>query len=499
MAVKQSGFLFSGGLNQKEAAASSDPGGLLVAKNVEPVITGGYARALGYTKYDTNVVPGEGNILGVWVYGGKVYAFRNAVGGASAVMWESEGNGWTSKKTGLAPDGKYNFVNGTFYGSVNMYGASGTHKAFQWDGTTWTDITTGVTVDEPDIIGYHKNYIWLGFGTSLQFSPIGDPVGVWTPLTGAGEIQMQSAITAIKSLVGGRLGVFARNSISYLDGSSSQDFVAQNMTEHGNNSGAIGGSVQQLGQRVIIYDDRGISEVLASDRFGDFADAALSMRFTSIVNAKRDQITCSCVVRNKTQYRVFFSDGQALILGFAGESFLGGTLLQFDVPVLCVCSEEDDSGKEIILFGSNDGYVYKMEEGNSFDGGPIEAYIRTNFWDYKTPVLTKRFRRAYLDLSGSSGATDLQCKADAVFADSTTIGQALSLDVETTLFGGILGHDVLGEFILSSQYISNGVADLNTHGTHMSLILHSSSINSNPWQIANVAVSYSERKLRRGR
>jgi len=33
------------------------------------------------------VVPGEGNVLGVWGYNGDVYAFRNKTGGASAGMY----------------------------------------------------------------------------------------------------------------------------------------------------------------------------------------------------------------------------------------------------------------------------------------------------------------------------------------------------------------------------------------------------------------------------
>ena len=499
MATRQLGFVLSGGLNQKEAAASADPGGLLIAKNIEPIVTGGYARVQGYTKFDPNPVPGEGNMLGVWLYDGKAYAFRNEAGGATAAMYESEGAGWTLKKAGLAPDGHYHFVNATFQGSTKMYGVSGTHKAFEWDGTTWTDITTGVTVDTPTCIAAHRNYLWLSFGTSLQFSPLGDPTNTWTPLTGAGEIQMPSPITAIKSLVGGRLGVFSRNAVSYLDGSSAQDFVAQNLKDHGNNAGALPDTVQQLGQRVILYDDRGIAELKASDTFGDFVDATLSMSFTALVNEIRSKITCSCIVREKTQYRVFTDDGVGLVLSFAGDRFLGGTTTFFPVPVLCVASEEDNLGNETILFGSNDGYIYQMETGDDFDGQNIEAYLRTNFWDYKSPILTKRFRRAYFDMSGTTGSNDLKLKADGVFADSTVLGQALNLDLEAGLPGGILGESKLGSFVLSSAYISNGTAELDTHGTHLSLIIHSSTIGIRPWQMSAVTVTYSERKLRRGR
>ncbi len=41
------------------------------------------------------VVPGEGDVLGVWVFNGDVYSFRNKSGGASAGMYKSTSTGWT--------------------------------------------------------------------------------------------------------------------------------------------------------------------------------------------------------------------------------------------------------------------------------------------------------------------------------------------------------------------------------------------------------------------
>jgi len=39
------------------------------------------------------VVPGEGSVLGVWVYNGDIYAFRNKEGGATAGMYKSSSTG----------------------------------------------------------------------------------------------------------------------------------------------------------------------------------------------------------------------------------------------------------------------------------------------------------------------------------------------------------------------------------------------------------------------
>ena len=41
------------------------------------------------------IVPGEGSVLGVWVYNDVVYAFRNKAGGATAGMYKSTTSGWS--------------------------------------------------------------------------------------------------------------------------------------------------------------------------------------------------------------------------------------------------------------------------------------------------------------------------------------------------------------------------------------------------------------------
>ena len=49
-----------------------------------------------------NIVPGEGAVLGVWVYGANVYAFRNKSGGATAGMYKSTSTGWSEVDLGTA-------------------------------------------------------------------------------------------------------------------------------------------------------------------------------------------------------------------------------------------------------------------------------------------------------------------------------------------------------------------------------------------------------------
>ena len=46
------------------------------------------------------IVPGEGNVNGVWVFKGDVYAFRNKVGGATAGMYKTTSTGWSEVSLG---------------------------------------------------------------------------------------------------------------------------------------------------------------------------------------------------------------------------------------------------------------------------------------------------------------------------------------------------------------------------------------------------------------
>ena len=89
----------------------------------------------------------------------------------------------------LLPNGKYEFVNANFGGSTamrKMFGCDGVNKGFQFDGTTFTQITTGMASDVPQHVEFHKNYLWFSFDASLQHSAIGDPL-TWSAGVGAGD------------------------------------------------------------------------------------------------------------------------------------------------------------------------------------------------------------------------------------------------------------------------------------------------------------------------
>jgi len=468
-----------GGLNEIDQGVDASPGVLIRAKNVECKRSVGYRSIKGYEKFDSTVVPGEGDILGVWRYGNKVYAFRNAVGGATAVMYESAGSGWTSKKTGLTPDGKYRFANANIGGVQKMYLASGVHLAAEWDGTTWTDVTTGMTPDTPTHVIGHKGHLFLSFGPSVQASPVGAPTGVWSLVTGTTEILTESDVTGFMQLPDGTLGIFSRNSTNILAGSVTADWVLSSKREYGNSMGCIEDSLQQMGSRTLYMDDRGVTEFYTSDKSGDFSDATLTEMIETTLASKKTAVVGSVVVKAKTQYRLFFSDGTGITATFYKDKLKGWGPFTLPLVVKSICNGEDANGAEVIHFGSTDGYIYSLESSLAFDGAAIESYMVTIPTHLGSPYHEKRFKRTQVDIQ-SSGVVTIQGKN--VYPLRTGLSQSYqNMDIDGVL-GNPLGEAILGEVVLGETDLMSGVLDTPGGGAYVSTYLYSNSVQGQ-WEI----------------
>ena len=98
-------------------------------------------------------VPGEGSILGVWVFSADVYAFRNKSGGASAGMYKSTSTGWSEVDLGTALNFDGTTTNGEFVAGSVITGAAGATATVAavsysglWEtGAKGTVVITGIT------------------------------------------------------------------------------------------------------------------------------------------------------------------------------------------------------------------------------------------------------------------------------------------------------------------------------------------------------------------
>ena len=377
-----------------------------------------------------------------------------------------------------------------------MYGASGVHLGFQWDETTttWTDLTTGMAVDTPNHVKGHKNHLFFSFGPSVQNSSLGDATA-WTPLTGATEILTRGDVTGFMQMTGGVLGIWSRNSTNILSGSVLSDFIMTSMKEHGNDMGCIEGTLQQMGARTYFQDDRGIMDFYTSQKFGDFSDAAISQDVANTAENKKDNVVGSCVVKSKSQYRVFFDDGRGLIATFNGNKLVGWTPFYMPLVITSICNTEDSTGAEKIYFGSTDGYIYQLESTNRFDATNIDAYAYVAPAHLDTPYQGKRFKRAFFDIQ-TGGSVVIQAKPEFMLRANAEALSYSNMNI-SGLTGGVLGEMLLGIDVMGGSDIVDGHLDMPGNGEYIGMHIYSSA-NQGQWEVDGINYMYDFGRKKRG-
>lgn len=325
----------------------------------------------------------------------------------------------------LLPDGRYEFVNSNFGFSAGdeerVYGCDRVNRGFEFDGTVFAPIDTGMTTDTPNHVIVHKNHLFFAFVGSAQHSGIGTPY-IWSPVSGAAELATGDTITAFAVEPGSTgdnaaLAIYNENSIHILYGSSSSDW---NLVRFRDEVGAFAHTVQLLSS-TLFFGDRGISDLRTAQEFGNFQYATHSRKIQDFINTKKTLSSASCIARDKNQYRVFFSDGTALYTTINDQGQIAGMMpIAFDDEVECVFSLEANDGSEVMMFGSDNGFVYELDKGTSFDGANITAYLKTQ-WDYARSLRwLKNYLTATLEGAGT-GYAEFQINAELGYATTRRV------------------------------------------------------------------------------
>ena len=348
---------------------------------------------------------GSGAILGMAWFDGFLYAFRNSSDGTSANLWRATETGWVLVKLPktLLPNGRYEIIAANFTGDPStkkLYGCDGVNKAFSFDGSNFVQISTGMDLDNPQHICAHSSHLFLSFYGSLQNSALGDPT-TWTPRLGAGEIGFGEQITNLKSVIGSdgtnALAVFTEHQSGILYGTSNADWQ---LIVYRDNAGAAPRSVQSIEQTWLV-DNFGISDLSASQAFGNFGGNSSSQRVNPQLIPKRNQIADTYIDRSKSRYCILFKDGTGFVCMVRGSKIVSIMPTKFPHEMRCALSVEVEDGSERIFFGGEDGYVYELGVGNSFDGEDKEWFLSTHYNHLKMPTTIKKFRMAEFEVYGS--------------------------------------------------------------------------------------------------
>ena len=324
----------------------------------------------------------------------------------------------------LAPNGRVETAVGNFGGNSNqtrIYGCDGVNKGFEFDGTVYVPIRTGMTPsDVPTKVAFHKQHLFFAYGHSIQFSALGLPYQ-WSPVLGAGEIALTEDITNFLVQPGdqstGAMAIYTDSDTYILYGTSSANW---NLVSYNVGTGAKPYTAQNMSQSYV-FDDRGIINLQTTLNYGNFDSAALTLNIRPFIQQRRNLATGSSLNREKAQYRVFFSDSYALYMTVSNNQMMGAMPVQFPNAVTVICEGESPDGAETSFFGSTNGYVYRLDAGTSFDGTEISASVTLVFNAIKSPRVLKRYRKGSMEITGTSYA-EFTFSYDLGYS-STDIGQ----------------------------------------------------------------------------
>ena len=494
--------------------------------NFEVATTGGYSRTAGYERFDGRPspagasyagaadarravierVPGVGPVRGVAVYDGRVWVFRDDEH-AQARLYKSTELGWELVSTPTrAGGGRYEFDNYNFTGDsgdLALYGVDGVNKAFELKGETLTEIDTGVTSVSPQHVAAHKSHLFLSYpGGSVQHSGIGDPLNWDSATGGAGEVAQGDEVTALVSAKGDALALFGASTIRMLYGSSEDDWQSQELSNQADGAGAFPYTVQVMREPMFL-DDMGLRTLSAVDAYGNFQTGNLSDPVKPLVEEMRKDAVCSLLVRERNQYRLLDEKGRCLILTLGGEGMLGFGLAHY--PFTPTCAHQGKiHGEQMIVIGSEDGFVYRLDKGETFDGDPIPASLRLNFHIAGSPTTQKRWRKAIIDIT-TTGMQTIKMQpifnfghADVASAEVADTSRMIVTDLQGLAeAGGVWNVSEWGEFIWDGQHLAEAYADIVGSGRSMALVLYSEGAHAPPFTLNGVVLHYSVRGLRR--
>jgi len=393
----------------------------------------------------------------------------------------------------ITKGGRYETIAYNFTGSTatrRIYGCDGVNHGFEFDGTTYVPIHTGMAVDTPQYVSAFKYQLVFSYHGSSQNSSPGEPF-VWSVVSGAGEIAVGDDISGY-SVEAETLLIMSRNSANQLIGENSDTFALDPLDAE---IGAIPRTIQSIG-RTYCLDDRGIIQITRAQEFGNFNLGTVSGKVQKVIDALRAVVVASSVYRAKDQYRLCGTDGTGLCMTIGiGERGFEYSFTEFLYPdnVACSVSGEDSTGKDVVFFGSDAGMVYQADKGSSFDGEDIEAYLWLPFNHSKSPEVLKSYRKATIEMT-ATGYAALRFGVEFSYGDT----DMQSHRTEMKAIAGTGGYWDLAdwdEFYYDTKVVSNPSISIAGDGTNISQIIYSKSDIDLGHKLDGVIIQYTPRRL----
>ena len=446
-------FACQGGLVLDQSTFAMQPGMALELQNFEPDISGGYRRISGYAKWNSNIVPQTAAstepVLMVAHFNSKVIAARGTK------IYEAGTTGsWSEIDTGRTSAGRYTFFRYNLAGTDFIIWADGANHATKYDGTTLTDINASGAPANPKFVTGFKDHLFFAGASStpqqLTFTaPFTD--NDFNSSNGAGTIKVDSNITGLFPFRDA-LFIFCEERIFKLTGTGLSTFAVQPVTRE---IGCLNNfTIQEFAGDIVFLGPDGLRTVAGTERIGDVELGTISRpvqkRFQELTDV--DEFT-SLVIPDKTQYRIFFSNAstarastEGIICVRRGEGYEFG-------DTLGIRASATDStvvaGTSFILHGDFDGYVYRQEQGNDFDGNQIVGKYRSPDLTMGDAGIRKNFQRVIINYAPEAAVNaDLFVRYDY---ESPDAARPAAYPFDTATVVAVYGTSVYGTATYGGQ------------------------------------------------
>ena len=452
-------------------------GSASILQNFEPSLTGGYSKIKGYAKFNANKIEltsnsgGSNKIQGIATvdtdtaiiprldsaHANLVY-YKVTPSTIAACHTVGSGDHAHVSRNPTATSAKIRYA---------LYNFNGTDKAVLVDGTNYpafydssasvgseiTFITSASSGTPANVLG--ASFVAL-FNDCLFF------------VTGANKDNLlsmqikndtdfaggQPSVTNYPDEVTGlipfrdQLILFTRQAIYKITGTSGNFKSAEITTQ----IGCIEpDTIAEVGGDILFMAPDGIRSLAATDRIGDFSLEVASAPIKKDIDNFTSGSFHAVTLREKAQYRIFkhnvaIQDESAE--GYLATKFIaqGGTGLSWakTVGINAFVTDtrymgQSGTSTELILFANDDGYLYRMDSTDTFDGAVISSIFESPPMPVNDPLVRKTFYKLvlYIDATGSF-SSDVTLKYDT---GSTDVIQPSPISISsdgqaTVLYGG---------------------------------------------------------------
>ena len=348
---------------------------------------------------------------------------------------------WTERDTGRTNAAKYKFERFNFDGSDKFIIVDQANAPTVFNTSlAATDVSTSSVAGAKHVAAFKNHMFYSGMSSTPQEVVFSVPFDEDNFGSGAGSIKVDDTIVALK-VFREDLFIFCESRIFKLSGTTSTNFAVTPVTR---NIGCVNGdTVQEFAGDLIFLGPDGLRTIAGTARIGDVELGTISSNVQSLF---REQLSdsgsfTSLVIPDKTQYRIFFSkDGGAesattgVICVLKQQSFEFAQLK--GIKPACTDSVVE-SGNVIPIHGSFDGYVYRQDQGNTFNGTLVEAKYRSPDLTFGDPGIRKHMQRVNINYAPESTIdADMFVRYDYESQDSS---RPAAYPLDTTDVAGTYG------------------------------------------------------------